>query len=103
MPFAFANHNAGFAWIVDYEESTPATISLWLQATGTKIGIQTDSNGWNSMQLVKLDPAFSGQRIQKGCKTCGGGVQVFGQDVYTTLLGYRWDLPRAVHPNSTRD
>jgi len=95
MPFSFANHNAAFAWIVDYEGSTPATLSLWLQASGTKIGIQTDSNGWNNMQLVKLDPAFSGQRIQKGCKTCGGGVQVFGQGVYTTLLGYRWDLPRA--------
>jgi len=58
MPFAFANHNAGFAWTVDYEGSTPATLSLWLQATGTKIGIQTDSNGWNSMQLVKVSAVY---------------------------------------------
>ena len=45
--------------------------------------------------IQQLDPHNSGQRIQRGCKTCGGGLKVFGNGAWVTLEGYRWDLPRA--------
>ena len=54
LPFQFANHNAGFAWIVDQPTHRAATIQLWVLATGTNIGLQTDSNGWNQMDLIKV-------------------------------------------------
>lgn len=47
------------------------------------------------MHAIRLDPTNSGEKIQRGCKTCGGGVKVFGDGTWATLDAYRWDLPRA--------